>query len=195
MSEVADDLAEIASLVRELRKRKGITLQALADGIRRSVGFVSQVERGLSRPAVDDLVAISQVLGVPATYFFCSPKIQASPWVTRPGERRTLAYARGASDNLVSPRLGGAFFMLETCLEAGADSGERDLLDSSEQGGYVLEGEATLWLEDEEAAPAGRRRFPDSQPYAQPLRQPQPGAGQGALGIRLTKRVTRSFAG
>ncbi|MCS8468735.1 helix-turn-helix domain-containing protein, partial [Pseudomonas aeruginosa] len=55
MSEVADDLAEIASLVRELRKRKGITLQALADGIRRSVGFVSQVERGLSRPAVDDL--------------------------------------------------------------------------------------------------------------------------------------------
>ncbi|MCF3994561.1 Cro/Cl family transcriptional regulator, partial [Pseudomonas aeruginosa] len=28
MSEVADDLAEIASLVRELRKRKGITLQA-----------------------------------------------------------------------------------------------------------------------------------------------------------------------
>ncbi len=31
MSEVADDLAEIASLVRELRKRKGITLQALAD--------------------------------------------------------------------------------------------------------------------------------------------------------------------
>lgn len=85
MSEVADDLAEIASLVRELRKRKGITLQALADGIRRSVGFVSQVERGLSRPAVDDLVAISQVLGVPATYFFCSPKIQASPWVTRPG--------------------------------------------------------------------------------------------------------------
>ena len=127
MSEVADDLAEIASLVRELRKRKGITLQALADGIRRSVGFVSQ-----------------------ATYFFCSPKIQASPWVTRPGERRTLAYARGASDNLVSPRLGGAFFMLETCLEAGADSGERDLLDSSEQGGYVLEGELTLWLEDEE---------------------------------------------
>ncbi|WP_134445361.1 helix-turn-helix domain-containing protein [Pseudomonas aeruginosa] len=150
MSEVADDLAEIASLVRELRKRKGITLQALADGIRRSVGFVSQVERGLSRPAVDDLVAISQVLGVPATYFFCSPKIQASPWVTRPGERRTLAYARGASDNLVSPRIGGAFFMLETCLEAGADSGERDLLDSSEQGGYVLEGELTLWLEDEE---------------------------------------------
>ncbi|MFO6382588.1 helix-turn-helix domain-containing protein, partial [Pseudomonas aeruginosa] len=91
----------MASLVRELRKRKGITLQALADGIRRSVGFVSQVERGLSRPAVDDLVAISQVLGVPATYFFCSPKTQASPWVTRPGERRTLAYARGASDNLV----------------------------------------------------------------------------------------------
>ncbi|MGV8577305.1 helix-turn-helix domain-containing protein, partial [Pseudomonas aeruginosa] len=68
-----------------MARASSVTLQALADGIRRSVGFVSQVERGLSRPAVDDLVAISQVLGVPATYFFCSPKIQASPWVTRPG--------------------------------------------------------------------------------------------------------------
>ncbi len=150
MSEVADDLAETSARASPCRHWPTAFAVRWASCIRRSVGFVSQVERGLSRPAVDDLVAISQVLGVPATYFFCSPKIQASPWVTRPGERRTLAYARGASDNLVSPRLGGAFFMLETCLEAGADSGERDLLDSSEQGGYVLEGELTLWLEDEE---------------------------------------------
>ncbi|MGC3710896.1 Cro/Cl family transcriptional regulator, partial [Pseudomonas aeruginosa] len=78
--------------------------------------------------------------GVPASYIFCSTKIQASRWVTLPGVRRSLAYARGASDYLVSPRLGGAFFMLETSLVAGADSGVGDLLDCSEQGGYVHEG-------------------------------------------------------
>ncbi|MBO3277948.1 helix-turn-helix domain-containing protein [Pseudomonas schmalbachii] len=151
MSEAStsEDLAAIAAQVRDLRKRKGVTLQALADGIGRSVGFVSQVERGLSRPAVDDLVAISQVLGVSATYFFGSGQTPVTPWITRPDERRTLTYARGAEDSLVSPRLGGAFFMLETRLEPGADSGERNLVDSSEQGGYVLEGELSLWLDDE----------------------------------------------
>jgi len=149
MSDDNHDLQAIASLVRDLRKRKGVTLQSLAERIQRSVGFLSQVERGLSRPAVDDLVAISQALGVPATYFFSPAQPPALPWVTRPAERRRLDYARGASDSLVSPGLGGAFFMLETTLAPGADSGSRNLLDSSEQGGYVLEGELTLWLEDQ----------------------------------------------
>ncbi|MNE57501.1 Cupin domain protein [compost metagenome] len=40
--------------------------------------------------------------------------------------------------------------MLESRLEAGASSGERHLSDSSEQGGYVLEGELTLWLDEDD---------------------------------------------
>ncbi|MNN42178.1 Cupin domain protein [compost metagenome] len=40
--------------------------------------------------------------------------------------------------------------MLESHLEAGASSGDRHLTDSSEQGGYVLEGELTLWLGNDE---------------------------------------------
>ncbi|GGP21569.1 helix-turn-helix domain-containing protein [Silvimonas iriomotensis] len=150
MADQDTKVAGVAGLVRELRKRKGMTLQQLAEGIGRSVGFVSQLERGISHLAVDDLVAISQVLGVAATYFFSDHGQPASPWLTRPGERRAMTYANGVADELISPRLGGPFFMLETRLEPGAHSGERDLLDSSEQGGYVLEGELTLWLEETE---------------------------------------------
>jgi quercetin dioxygenase-like cupin family protein len=39
-----------------------------------------------------------------------------------------------------------SFSMLESHLEPGASSGDRHMSDSSEQGGYVLEGELTLWL-------------------------------------------------
>jgi quercetin dioxygenase-like cupin family protein len=42
--------------------------------------------------------------------------------------------------------------MLESHLAPGASSGEGHLDDSSEQGGFVLEGELTLWLADDEQA-------------------------------------------
>lgn len=137
--------------IRDLRKRKGLTLQALAIAIGRSVGFVSQIERGLSQPAVDDLYAISDALGVHGTYFFSDGESAQSAWQVRQESRRTFHYARGVTDYLASPGLAGRFFMLETVLEPGADTGERNLIDRAEQGGYVLSGELTLWLDGEAA--------------------------------------------
>ena len=144
------EIAGLAILIQDLRKHKQFTLKALADKIGRSVGFLSQVERGLSRPTVADLTAISETLGVPTTYFYSEPKPKELPWVTRPNERRTLYYAKGITDVLLSPTMSAGFCILETLLEAGAISGERHLSDSSEQGGYVLDGELTLWLGEDE---------------------------------------------
>ncbi|MCY1344028.1 Cupin domain protein [compost metagenome] len=151
-----DEIEGLAILVRDLRKHKNVTLGELAERIDRSVGFLSQVERGLSRPTVADLTAISEALGVPTTYFYSLSKPRALPWVTRPGERRTLYYAGGITDVLVSPTMSGGFSMLESHLEPGATSGEGHLDDSSEQGGFVLEGELTVWYgEDAEPATLG----------------------------------------
>ncbi|MEO0664668.1 MAG: helix-turn-helix transcriptional regulator, partial [Pseudomonadota bacterium] len=41
--------------LRALRKARGFTLQGLAARLGRSVGWLSQVERGLSEPSVSDL--------------------------------------------------------------------------------------------------------------------------------------------
>jgi len=41
--------------VRALRRAKNLTLQALADKIGRSVGYVSQIERGISNLGIEDL--------------------------------------------------------------------------------------------------------------------------------------------
>jgi len=145
--DMQDEVEGLAILIRDLRKHKNLTLGELAERIGRSVGFLSQVERGLSRPTVADLTAISATLGVPTTYFYSLSKPRALPWVTRPGERRTLYYAAGITDVLVSPHMAAGFSMLDSHLQPGASSGEGHLNDSDEQGGFVLEGELTLWLE------------------------------------------------
>ncbi|HSC83242.1 MAG TPA: XRE family transcriptional regulator [Pseudomonas sp.] len=144
-----DEIEGLAILVRDLRKHKNVTLNELAERIGRSVGFLSQVERGLSQPTVADLTAISEALGVPTTYFYNLSKRREVRWVTRPGERRTLYYAGGITDELASPSISGGFSMLESHLEPGASSGEGHLNDSSEQGGFVLDGELTVWYGDD----------------------------------------------
>lgn len=144
-----EEIAALAILIHDLRKHKKFTLKALADKMGRSVGFLSQVERGLSRPTVADLTAISETLGVPTTYFYSLPKPKQLSWVTRPDERRTLYLGNGITDILVSPKIRASFSMLESHLEPGASSGDQHMSDSSEQGGYLLEGELTLWLGDD----------------------------------------------
>lgn len=144
-----EEIEGLAILIRDLRKHKKVTLTELAQRIGRSVGFLSQVERGLSRPTVADLTAIGEALQTPTTYFYSVSKPRALPWVTRPGERRTLYYGGGITDVLVSPSMSSGFSMLESLLEPGATSGERPVDDSDEQGGFVLEGELTIWLDGE----------------------------------------------
>ncbi|MFP3334290.1 helix-turn-helix transcriptional regulator, partial [Pseudomonas sp. SIMBA_064] len=57
---MSDEVQTLAVLIRDLRKHRGLTLDELAGKVKRSLGFLSQVERGLSRPTVADLTAISE---------------------------------------------------------------------------------------------------------------------------------------
>lgn len=146
--DMQEEIEGLAILIRDLRKYRNVTLGELSRQVGRSLGFLSQVERGLSRPTVADLTAISEALGVPTTYFYSLSKPRELSWVTRPDERRTLYYAGGITDVLVSPSMSAGFAMLDSRLEPGASSGEGHLNDSSEQGGFVIEGELTVWLDD-----------------------------------------------
>ena len=135
------------------------TLVVIAPGELFSVSGLHQQNLRLSntfhgQPNLDiALTAISEALDVPTTYFYSLPKPKALDWVTRPDERRTLYLAGGITDIMASPTLQGAFMVVDSLLEPGASSGERQMSDRSEQAGYVLEGQLTLWLgEDEESA-------------------------------------------
>jgi transcriptional regulator with XRE-family HTH domain len=77
--------------IRELRRKAGLTLQALADQAGISVGFLSQVERDKATPSLGTLASLAAVLGVEIDVFIAAPKPADS--VTRAGERSRFAIA------------------------------------------------------------------------------------------------------
>jgi transcriptional regulator with XRE-family HTH domain len=147
------DTASLGADIRALRKARGLTLAALALALGRSVGFLSQVERGLSAPSIADLRALARTFQVPLGFFF--GKAEADPaergFVVRAATRRRLGDpAGGLSEELLSPDLGGAFEIIRSVFEAGSEMGEVQQRDT-EEAGYLVAGSLELWI--------GERRF------------------------------------
>ena len=63
-------LRTLGADLRALRKARGLSLADLAASLKRSVGWLSQVERDLSEPSIDDLRMIAQHLGIPISMLF-----------------------------------------------------------------------------------------------------------------------------
>ena len=135
--------------LRGLRKARGITLKELALKIGRSVGFLSQIERGISEPSVTDLRRIAKAFDVPTSWFFMlededSPEAK---FIVRAGARRSLGTPEeGIVEELLSPDLGGSFEMFRTVIEPGATSTEL-LKRDTEEAGYIAAGEIDFWID------------------------------------------------
>ena len=61
---------DIGSQVRELRQRKGLTLQNVSDLTGLSKPLLSQIENNIASPPIATLLKISKALGVNIGYFF-----------------------------------------------------------------------------------------------------------------------------
>jgi len=57
-------LRRLGARVRDLRRKRGLTQQALARALRLSVAYVSLIERGGRNPPVTTVVAVARALGV-----------------------------------------------------------------------------------------------------------------------------------
>lgn len=65
------DLKErVGAKIKKLRTAQGLTQEALAELIDRSVDAVSQLERGINLPSLDTLERLSERLGVPVRDLF-----------------------------------------------------------------------------------------------------------------------------
>lgn len=67
--------ATIGMRIKALRKEKKYTLKQLAEESGLSIGFLSQLERGMSSIAVDSLARIASILGVSLSSFFADAEI------------------------------------------------------------------------------------------------------------------------
>ena len=64
---------ELGEALRQRRKTLGFTMQKVADNAGLSVGFISQVERGLTAPSLGSLASIAAVLQTPLSAFLDQP--------------------------------------------------------------------------------------------------------------------------
>ena len=150
-------LADLGNDIRQLRKIRGITLQQLALATGKSVGFLSQVERNLTRPSVAALQDISEALSVHIGWFF--PEDSAgSPeereYIVRRQNRRRLTYSElsdtaylGLHDSLLSANLNGDLALGISRYEPGASTGDDSYHHEGEEAGLVLSGTLELSID------------------------------------------------
>lgn len=109
--------------IRALRRARGLTLQQLADDLGRSVGWLSQVERDMSEPGIDDLRALAKALDVSISTLFSnapSPAHEAGR-IVRSGARRAIGPGEvGLKEELLSPDLTDDFEMVHSTFLPGS---------------------------------------------------------------------------
>ncbi|HHZ09165.1 MAG TPA: helix-turn-helix domain-containing protein [Rhizobiales bacterium] len=164
----------LARDIRALRKARGMTLATIALKLGRSVGWVSQVERGLSVPALADLRALADLFSVPLSLFFAHEAADEAErgLIVRAGRRRTLGTSEsGLVEELLSPDLGGSFELLRSEFAPGAAL-STPTARPTEEAGYVVAGRFDLEIEGvwHELRPGDSFRF-----AGQPFRWRNPG--------------------
>jgi len=135
--------------LRGLRKSRGLTLSELALRIGRSVGFLSQVERGMSSPSIDDLRTLSTALDVPLSWFFANDTAAENERgiIVRSANRRVLGTREdGITEELLSPDLGGSFEMFRTEFAPHAELKE-PVRRETEESGVIISGRLDIWID------------------------------------------------
>ncbi|MCK4861684.1 MAG: helix-turn-helix domain-containing protein [Rhodobacteraceae bacterium] len=146
-----DHSAALGRDLRALRKSRGLTLNELAIGIGRSVGFLSQIERGLSAPSINDLRALAKAFEVPVSWFFLTDEGDEAEreYIVRAGNRRALGTTEeGIIEELLSPDLGGSFEMFQSTIQPRTEQTEM-VYRETEEAGYLVSGQIDLWIEDQ----------------------------------------------
>lgn len=137
----------LGASLRERRKAKGLTLQAVADGAGLTTGFISQVERDIAAPSLASLTSIADVLGAHVSEFLQPP--QNPDKITREGLREGYAVP-GAT--LRYERLSTTFPGSQlTALVLHYPPGYRSepMRHRGEELYYLTEGELTVQIGDE----------------------------------------------
>jgi transcriptional regulator with XRE-family HTH domain len=157
-SDKKDQLANLGDEIRQLRKVRGLTLQTMAKAISKSVGFLSQVERNITKPSVAALQDISEVLNIHIGWFFQADDNESEDereHIVRKASRRRLSYSAlfstdylGLHDHLLSANLNGELALGISRYEPGASTGDDSYDHSGEEAGLVLSGRLELSIDN-----------------------------------------------
>jgi transcriptional regulator with XRE-family HTH domain len=139
---------DIGPKLRALRKRRGLSLRALAELCGLSVNTISLVERGKTSPSVATLHRLATALGVSLPFFFEEEEQRDVVFVK--ANRR----ARTRSDSVIMENLGSglrdqAMEPLLVILQPGAGSGDDPIVHLGHEFVFCLEGEIEYEIRDD----------------------------------------------
>lgn len=137
--------------LRALRKSRGVTLTDLSEKMGRSVGWLSQVERDISSPTINELRQLSKIFNVPLSLFFGSSEAKANEVgrIVRKSARRKIGGGDiGLVEELLSPDLTDDFEVLRSVFRPNAKL-ENFVTRPTQEVGYVVSGNLNLWIENE----------------------------------------------
>jgi len=161
---------QIGDDIRALRKSRGITLKDLASSVGRSVGWLSQVERGQTEPSVRDLARIAENFGITISFFFrsASRREEERGIVLRNEDRMPIGSSEtGLTEELLSPSLSGSFEMIRSVFAPRSASEGTVPAHPAEDGGVLISGRLSLTIGTLEVdlAPGDSFQF-NEQPYS-----------------------------
>lgn len=147
--DLTNDVDVVGQRIRGFREEQGLSLRKLATGSGLTVGFLSQVERGLSSIALSSLRSVAAALGHPMADFFVQPSAaEAEPegvvfTLNRAAEQVERVVSGGRHYEMLSARVPG--LVLEPMLVYIEPGGQKE--ESSQHAGeefaYVIQGELT----------------------------------------------------
>ena len=134
--------------LREIRKEKGWTILDLAEKTGLSPSLISQIERGLVDPTVNNFWKLCQSLDVSINIFF-NP--EESNLVVRANEREIISFRAPCSQvkyQLLSPPRSGDLELLLIDIEPGIQEKRVFISHKGEECGFVISGELLVYLDD-----------------------------------------------
>lgn len=147
-AENAEPSAGVGADIRALRKSRGVTLADMAETLDRSIGWLSQVERGQAEPGIPDLRKIARLFEIPTSFFFRNEQAEEDECglIVRAHSRGSLGSRQdGLVEELLSPNLSGEFEMIRSEFEPHSKS-ELVSARPTQEGGYLISGSLTLWI-------------------------------------------------
>ena len=136
---------ELGAKLRDMRQRKGLTQEELADRAELSKGFISQVERDLTSPSIATLIDILQCLGTDLKEFFNDTSDEQVVFhdgdyfekIDTELKNKIEWIIPNAQKNIMEP--------IRLTIEPGGST-YPDLPHEGEEFGYVLQGSITIHL-------------------------------------------------
>jgi len=144
----------VGQRIRDVRRSRALSLEEVAARTDLSIGFISQIERGLSSPSLRVLATLADILGVGIAGLFGakeSAKTASNAIVTREGKRAKLNLWRtGISKQLLSPAgSDGRLNLFLVHMEPGGSTGDELYTHDGEEAGLVLAGTMKLTVDAE----------------------------------------------